>query len=288
MDGYKRDFRITDWLFYNYNATVVILLILRGHHVEYRWLFCLSNILLIVFINVIVNRWRFKPELKLRTLLRDWYPYLFFFYLHWESGMIGDLLFVGTFDPMVEQWGHSIVGSSLHKILYNYQPLWFAEFVHFSYFFYYILIILPAYFLYKDDNPQFHNFIFDISLLFLIHYTIFYMFPVVGPIEQHLTKFPDGLFFIPIMKFIYHIGDSPGGAMPSSHVTVSIMAWYWLYLIRPKLAWPLLFLTISLIFATVYLSYHYAIDSIVGVIFGIIFLYTMEFLRNKYGDRAFV
>ena len=291
MDGYKftPGHRPTDWLFWSYNAIVVIFLILMGNRVEFRWLYLCSNLILIVASVIIIRMATRYPHNRIIRFLRHWYPFGYFFYLHWESGMIGLLFFDHRLDPIVAGWDLAIFGDYLHNILYQFQPLWFSEFIHFTYFFYYILMIMPALILYlRNEELRFRNYLFELSLLYLIHYTIFYMFPVEGPIDLHLERFPDGLIFIPMMKIFYHIGDSPGGAMPSSHVSVAILSWWWMLHIRRRWMALLTFLTICLIFSTVYLSYHYAIDSVAGFLVGSVFVFVMSLLKKRYGRENFI
>ncbi|MCF7803911.1 MAG: phosphatase PAP2 family protein [Candidatus Marinimicrobia bacterium] len=286
MDGSDNTFRLTDWLFWIYNAIVVILLLLMGNHVEGRWVYLGANFGLIILSVLLIHlRHRF-PGSPVFSILRNWYPLLYFFFLHWESGMIGDILFQGSFDSLVAAWDYALFGDYLHNILYRYQPIWFSEFIHFTYFFYYLLLIAPALLLYRDDREKFASYVFDVSLFYLIQYTIFYMFPVIGPIEHHYAKFPDGVLFIPLMKILYVLGDSPGGAVPSSHVSVALLSWYWLYKIKPRLALPSLFLVACLVFSTVYLSFHYAIDAVAGLIFGVLLIRFLDYLRSRYGEYA--
>lgn len=288
MDGSNTDVKWSDWFFGIYNAVLVILLLLMGNHVHNRWLYFLSNLALILLSVLLIRGHHSYPEKKVLRFFRHWYPFLYFFYLHWESGMVGDLLFQGSFDAIVAAWDVALFGDYLHDILYRFQPLWFSEFIHFTYSFYYLLLLAPAFYLYQVDFHKFSQYVFDVSLLYLLHYTLFYMFPVIGPIEYHYAKFPDGLMFIPLMKFLYIIGDSPGGAMPSSHVSVAILSWYWLYKITPVLAWMAAFLVLCLIFSTVYLSFHYAIDAVAGLLVGTLFVLLMHWLRKTYHNHAFI
>lgn len=287
MDGSSAQHRWSDWLFWIYNAIVVIFLLLMGNHVEQRWLYLCSNIALIFLSLFLIHQRLRRPHSSFWEFARNWYPFVYFFYLHWESGMIGDLFFQGSFDALVASWDFAVIGDYLYDVLYQYQPIWFSEFIHFTYFFYYLLLLSPALLLFWRDRDRFARYIFDVSLLYLIQYTIFYMFPVIGPIELHYAKFPDGLMFIPLMKILYIIGDSPGGAMPSSHVSIAVLAWYWLYKIKPVLAWISVFFVLCLIFSTVYLSFHYTIDAVAGFLLGILFILLMEFLGKKYGRVSF-
>ncbi len=291
MDGSNSslttEVRGVDWLFWIYNSITLALLLLFGGSVHNRWTFLASNFALL-FISYFIIRFKVNGSANRWTIfLRNWYPYPYFFYLHWESGKINHLFFSHTFDPLVQQWDKAIFGVHLHDILYHFQPLWFSELIHFTYFFYYIIILLPAFLLYKNDFLSFKQFIYDISLLYLLHYFFFYVFPVLGPVTEHYVKFQHGVFFVPLMDLIYKIGDSPGGAIPSSHVSIAILSWCWIYLRRKTVAWCIFPILIGLIFSTVYLSYHYTIDAVSGLLVGLIFFFVMQWLRKKYGAMSF-
>ncbi len=288
MVGSDRGYRYSDCLFWCYNSIVVIFLVLSGHRVDHRWALLSSNVgLILLSVAIIRVYWR-QPENTLFRFARHWYPFFYFSYLHWESGMIRHLFHPHSFDALVKYWDLSLFGDYLHNILYQFQPIWFAECIHFTYFFYYILIFLTGLLLYRSDLRNYKRYIFDITILYLAHYTVFYVFPVVGPIDLHLARFPDGVIFIPLMKFLYRVGDSPGGAMPSSHVSVAVLAWVWLYRYSKKIAMMASVFTVSLIFSTVYLSYHYAIDTVAGFAVGVFFVVLMFFLRRRYGEYSFI
>jgi len=280
-------YRWSDVFFLSYNTIVSVFLLLSGYGVEFRWWLLLSNIALILANVGVVRLHQLYATNRPLRIARNWYPFVYFSYLHWESGMLRHLFHSHSFDPLVRSWDLAIFGNYLHNILYQFQPLWFAEFVHFTYFYYYILLLLPGFLFFRHDMQRFKNYVFDITLLYLIQYTIFYVFPVIGPIALHSARFPDGVLFIPLMKFLYRVGDSPGGAMPSSHVSVAVLAWTWLYRYRKSYALALSLFTVSLIFSTVYLSYHYAVDAIAGFLLGVIFVIIMGLLRRNYGKYAF-
>jgi len=291
MDGSKTslttEVRGVDWLFWIYNSITVILLLLFGETVHNRWMYLSSNFGLI-FISFFIIRFKVNGAPNpLMIMLRNGYPYFYFFYLHWESGEINHLIFTHSFDTLVQHWDKAIFGVHLHDILYQFQPLWFSELIHFTYFFYYILILLPAFLFYKNNFESFKKFIFDVSLLYLIHYFIFYIFPVLGPVAEHYARFRHGVFFVPLMDLIYKIGDSPGGAIPSSHISIAILSWCWIFIRKRNIAVSLIPLVLGLIFSTVYLSYHYAIDALTGLIIGILFFLMMQRLRQRFPNLSF-
>jgi membrane-associated phospholipid phosphatase len=68
------------------------------------------------------------------------------------------------------------------------------------------------------------------------------------------------------MSRIYDIFESPGAALPSSHVAVAVCTVYFSFkYLRPIRYWHLA-LAILLCLATVYCRYHYALDVLTGLL----------------------
>jgi membrane-associated phospholipid phosphatase len=97
------------------------------------------------------------------------------------------------------------------------------------------------------------------------------MFPVYGPhsmpgAPHHGTPgFWEGL-----IRQAHHAGDSPGTAFPSSHVAgVVAIAWFaWIALPRAA-AVALTVLAALVTVSTVYTGNHFAIDALIGLLWGV-------------------
>ncbi|MBW2106079.1 MAG: phosphatase PAP2 family protein, partial [Deltaproteobacteria bacterium] len=117
--------------------------------------------------------------------------------------------------------------------------------------------------LYFKDKHFFHELLFTISLTFLSCYLFFIFFPAIGPIPLR-----QGLYrgcFTSIMDLIY-LFDTPGGALPSSHVAFAVICMLMILRKIRILGLILVPFVTSLIVATVYCRYHYAIDAAASII----------------------
>ena len=72
---------------------------------------------------------------------------------------------------------------------------------------------------------------------------------------------------------------------PSGHTELTILAWWSTRKLTNSLFWPYFAYTLSIIFATVYLRYHYTIDLVAGVVVAAILIVAApsvyEYLQTK-------
>jgi membrane-associated phospholipid phosphatase len=69
-----------------------------------------------------------------------------------------------------------------------------------------------------------------------------------------------------MVKTIQSNASISGAAFPSSHVAAVWIAWIYLLRFRKWLGLVTLPLVLSLSFSVVYMQYHYAVDSIAGIL----------------------
>ena len=148
--------------------------------------------------------------------------------------------------------------------------MWFSETMHFSYFAYYSLIVIPAiYLLAKGSHAGYHDFTFRLLVSYLVCYVIYIVFPVDGPI--YTLHAPDGPYtqglFYRLAHEVVTVGHAKGATFPSSHVagavTIAYGAWRWL----PRPVAALLSLeALGVCLSTVYTQNHFAIDSLAGIV----------------------
>jgi len=95
----------------------------------------------------------------------------------------------------------------------------------------------------------------------------FIFLPVRGAISLGLGGAPGNasLPFTAAMAWIYRHLEIEGGAFPSSHVAVAAVVLYYTVRYARAATWVVGPLVISLIVATVYCRYHYAIDVLAGL-----------------------
>ncbi|MFQ6678806.1 MAG: phosphatase PAP2 family protein [Fidelibacterota bacterium] len=170
-------------------------------------------------------------------------------------------------DYIISKWDLLIFQIPLYKVI----PATFnqigMELWHFIYFSYYLMLGVPAWLVYKSRHPKILEYIFVITLTSIIHQWLIIIIPADGPVPMRPEVIPEGIFFIPLMDFIYQL-DAGGGAFPSLHVAGALITTLYANKFLPKLKpiWIIAFVAIA--FSTFVCSYHYPLDGLVGGITG--------------------
>lgn len=198
------------------------------------------------------------------------FPLLFLGFLYKETDYLNNLIFKQNIDYWFINLESSIFGflPSNNFSIYISSSL-FAESMYFGYFAYYLLIIvIPLVVYIKKGTVVARKTIFVIICSFLLYYLFFIFFPVSGPqfYFTDLPQLPQGYFFGDVIRFIQNLGEAPTAAFPSSHVAMCLILIYIAYKEIPKLWLWLLPIAILLIFSTVYIRAHYAIDVLAAFI----------------------
>jgi membrane-associated phospholipid phosphatase len=244
------------------------------------------------------------------ALLNYWYPEIFEF---------NKLLF--NADHVVAGWEQTLFGGqpSLWFSEVCSAP-WFSELMNMGYFSYYPMIVSVIAFYFFGRYRRFQQAFFVVMGGFFLYYLIFILLPVSGPqfyfkaigVESAAAGvFPDlGDYFTTHFRadsvldymlpapgweegffrgrviFAQMSGERPMAAFPSSHCGVStiLMCLAWQSRCK-KLVGILLPFYVLLVFSTVYIQAHYAVDALAGVISGVLFwrLLSYVFVR-RFGD----
>jgi len=130
-------------------------------------------------------------------------------------------------------------------------------------------VLWIAFLLWKDRrHSEFQYYSFLIALGFLISYVGYLIVPARGPrfLLRHLQHLPlEGLWFFRAMQGgLDRLESFAYDCFPSGHTELTILAWWSSRKFFRSLFWPYFAYTSSIIFATVYLRYHYTIDVLAG------------------------
>ena len=157
--------------------------------------------------------------------------------------------------------------------------------------FYFLLILLGANLIFEKKIIQLNYTTFIIVYGFFLSYIGYFLFPAIGP-RFTIHNFEDinlelpGIWLTNFLREFVNSGESiPAGtlnpsavvqrdAFPSGHTQMTLLTIYLALKYKIKTRY---FLTIAgtlLIFATVYLRYHYVVDLIGGLIFMIFTLWS--------------
>jgi membrane-associated phospholipid phosphatase len=146
----------------------------------------------------------------------------------------------------------------------------------------------------QKGKVEFVRALFNILFVFFTSYIVFVILPVAGgrimenyyiagyyidgayqpgilveSVRELTETYRHGLF-THIMVYIYRASTHFGGAFPSSHVAVSLTISLLSFRYFRGLAFLLLVVTFFLSISTVFCHYHYFVDAVAGVIWGVV------------------
>ncbi len=218
------------------------------------------------------------------AVLRDWHPIVLFPLLYKE---------VETLAAAFGDWRLSDVVPSLEAALFGGQPsvylseLWssvaVSEYLHFCYLSYVSVIPgVAAYWYVTGRRRAFHELVLLLSIVLLCSYLFFILFPVDSPYYLAAPLDPplSGHFFYEAIQALSSRGGARGGAFPSAHVSGAVVVWLVAWRHQRILASVLAPVIGGVILATVYGRFHYALDTIAGVLVAVAVVSVWSHVRS--------
>jgi membrane-associated phospholipid phosphatase len=157
-----------------------------------------------------------------------------------------------------------------------------TEYLQICYFMFYLMPILQAVELWRrGDLDALATFARAMAFCYFISYLLYFVMPAIGPrftlhtFDAISTELP-GLFITELLRGLVDAGGGiPLGSiqpdrfvnrdcMPSGHTMLTITNVILAFRNRSSLRWGFAIIGGSLVFSTVYLRYHYAVDVVVG------------------------
>lgn len=230
-------------------------------------------------------------------MLAEWYP---------DTYELNRIL--PNMDPMFAQWDQQIFGFQPSLLFAEKMPwTFFSEAMFFGYFSYYALLAVVPMLYFFRHYEEFQRVAFIVLASFFAYYAIYIIIPVAGPqyyyeavgVEQiargilpdvgswfyshtECLALPgnDGIFR-DLVQMAHDTGERPTAAFPSSHVGAStVILCLAIRLCRKERSWFTLYwyvpLYILLCLSTVYIYAHYFVDTIAGLVSGIILYFILS------------
>jgi membrane-associated phospholipid phosphatase len=283
-----KGYSFVDYATQGYNL-VVALLIAGFHNITVRhwpWLLA-SHAALAIVVHGLVRLRGCSPTGSISGFVSHFYPVLLYAFFFWETGEINRMFTTEYLDPVAIRWEQALFGwqpsvQLMEKLPYG--PI--SELFYAAYFSYYIMIGGVGLALFWRDRGQFFHFVSVVSFVFYICYLIYIFLPIIGPrvffheiggyalpaevqglatSDTYPPQVQSGLFFH-LMAIIYRVFESPGAAMPSSHVAVALCTVFFSFRYLRGIRWFHLIVAELLCVATVYCRYHYVLDVLGGLL----------------------
>ena len=142
----------------------------------------------------------------------------------------------------------------------------------------------------RRRTADFQYYAFLIALGFLASYLGYILVPARGPrfLLKHLQHFPlQGLWLFQTMQnTLDRLESAHYDCFPSGHTELTILAWWGSRMVSKRLSKVYLAYTPCIIFATVYLRYHYTVDLLAGMITAAVLILTAPRLYQKLSPKG--
>jgi membrane-associated phospholipid phosphatase len=237
--------------------------------------------------------------------VHDWaaFPLVIFTYKQ-VYFMIGPIHQGRDYDTLLMAIDHWMFRVNATEWLTSFANPFLTEVLQIAYSLFYVFFIAIGMELYwVRDFSRFRYFRFTVVYGFFISYICYFFLPAVGPrftlhdFSRIDTDLP-GMFLTPALRWFVNLFESiPSGAsnaiamasaqrdvFPSGHTMLTIVAIILAFNYRLKVRFAVLSVGILLIFATVYLRYHYLVDVVAGALLVFPCLLTSKKAHALLGD----
>ncbi len=245
---------------------------------------------------------------RLFKLFRKVYivPVIFFIYSQAQDYI--NIINPHLYDSLLIKWDFSIFGVNPTQWLARFSNPYLTEYLQFAYMsFFFMPVIHGVELHYTGREEEFDRLVSIIAFSFYLSYLMYFFLPAIGPRFMlhdfaNLSNELPGVWFTDTFR---HLVNSGGGitansvnpaaivnrdCMPSGHTWITLVNIYMAYKFRSHTRWVYYIIGSSLIFATVYLRYHYVVDIMAGVIFAVLCIIIepkiRAFLKTKGFTRA--
>jgi membrane-associated phospholipid phosphatase len=249
-------------------VTAVLLLFLPDPLSGYAAHFYFRLIVMAGIAVIIVADSKFKTNFT--RFLHLFYPLTLLGYVYGETALLNHIFFTEDLDPIFINLDEAVFGfQPAIEFSKTFPQVWFSELMNLGYFSYYFMPVVVSLVVYFTERDFAEKVVFLIISSFLIYYLIFIVFPVTGPqfyFKPPLSGVPVTGIFSRAVKAVQEIGEHPTGAFPSSHVGMALI---FLRICRKSsvvMFWILIPFVFLILFATVYIKAHYAVDVIGGIL----------------------
>jgi membrane-associated phospholipid phosphatase len=211
-----------------------------------------------------------KRPNKTTWMFRNWYPLPYVASCYKEMALFIPAIRHANADQWLSDldfrtWGvhPSVWMETIHR------PV-LTEFLQVVYTLFVPAVLAIAFLLWRQGKTgEFQYYAFLIALGFLASYIGYLIVPARGPrfLLKHLQHIPlQGLWlFQGMQNALDKLESAHYDCFPSGHTELTILAWWGSRMVSKRLFWLYFAYTPCIIFATVYLRYHYTVDLLAGM-----------------------
>ena len=202
-------------------------------------------------------------------------------------GVLNPMRFDATMAALDEAWFGPFVPAWFHLLG---RPNWLTDGASLFYVSYYFIPFGMCIALWVQGRwKDFDDLGFGLITTLLLTYVGYFFFPTTGPRIPHgleLQILGGGTFSARVRDFLRAAEVNQLDAFPSGHTALSLvyLGYGWRLYPTWKIRIPLAISVVGIIFATVYLSLHYAVDLLAGALLAASVPMAVRGLRRVFGE----
>ncbi len=222
---------------------------------------------------------------------RNWYAIVYVASCYKEMAVLIPAVRRTDADRWLAQMDFRVWGANPTVWLERIHTPLFTEFLQWVYTLFVPAVLLVAVLLWKRrDYANFQYYSFLIALGFLTSYVGYLLVPARGPrfLLSHLQTIPlRGLWlFHGMQATLDRLESAHYDCFPSGHTELTILAWWGSRLVSKRLFRAYFAYTPPLIFATVYLRYHYTVDLLGGAVLASVLILATPAIYRQLAARG--
>lgn len=227
-------------------------------------------------------------------VFRSWYPVFYVATCYKEMALFIPAVGRADDDQFLADLDYRIWGANPTVWLERIYSRPLTELLQIAYTLFVPAVLFVAWMLWRKKRfGQFQYYAFLIALGFLVSYIGYFLVPARGPrfLLKHLQHLPlQGLWLFHTMQSgLDRLESAHYDCFPSGHTELTILAWWGSRMVSKRLFKAYFAYTPLIIFATVYLRYHYSVDVLAGaaVAAGLIISAPVLYRKLSSGGSAF-
>lgn len=261
---------VTDLLTCAYLVCIGLLATVFDERVPQWWWYPLTHALVVLALLCFLMQIPAAPGGWVR-FVRWWYPAFFippiFAELQWLVHPINPV----DIDPQLIAIDYALFGVHPTVWLERFTVPWLTEYMQLAYMAFYVMpFVLCAPLYRRGQLLAFRTSLCAMLLGYYGSYVLYFLMPARGPrfyLAAYQTIPLEGLWLTAHLRAALDALEGvQRDAFPSGHTAIAIIVLVMTARYQPRLFYPLLLVSVSLILSTVYLRYHYVIDVIAGML----------------------
>lgn len=244
-------------------------------------LYLLENLLII---GLIIAISKIKSKNKYFVTFRKFYLLSFVYFIYNQTHSYIPLINQNLYDDLLIRLDFAIFGCNPTDCVMKFANPYLTEYLQFCYMTFFFMPIIHGIELHlRKKEIEFNILLRNILFGFYLSYLLYFIFPAVGPrfTLHNFILLQQELPGVLLTEFFRNVVNTGGGivnsaispvlqvnkdCMPSGHTMMTLINITLAFKFRSRLRYMFLIFGGSLIFATVYLRYHYVVDLIAGAI----------------------